>query len=267
MSSRIERIACEIRKSVVRMHRVGPNVGSSMSIADLLAVLYFHSLHIPSPDDPDRDRFILSKGHAVSALYATLSLRGFFDRGLLDQYLDDNGPLCGHPLRGSVPGIEATTGSLGHGLPIGIGMAMAAREDGRGYRVFVLCGDGECQEGSVWEGAMMAARFGLDNLVVIIDANGLQGYEEVGKIMPTIQLAALWRAFGWRVLETDGHDIESLKETFDAIPQREDAPTAIIARTVKGKGIREMEGVLGWHYFSIPEEKLASFLLELDEEG
>lgn len=261
----IRKWAREIRKAVVRMHRIGPNVGSAMSAADILAVLYGRILNIPAPDHPDRDRFILSKGHAVSALYAALVQRGFFDRELLEKYMHDGTPLCGHPVKDAVPGIEVSTGSLGHGLPIGIGMALADRARRRLYRVYVLMGDGECQEGSVWEGAMIAARLGLERLTVIVDANGLQGYERSANILPVENIAAAWRAFGWSLVEIDGHDPEAIERALSDTPATPGKPTAIIARTIKGKGVAEMEDKLGWHYYSVPEDRLDDFLRELDK--
>ncbi len=265
MTAPIKEIARRIRKHVVKMHRVGPNVASSMSIADILAVLYFDAMRIDSPEDPDRDRFILSKGHAVSALYSVLAQKGFFDEKLLEQYLADQSPLTGHPVAGSVPGVEVSTGSLGHGLPIGAGLALAAKKDKRKHRIFVLMGDGECQEGSVWEGAMIAARLQLDNLAVIIDANNLQGYGRTDPILPGSSLKGIWESFGWAARRTDGHDVEGLKTLFSSLPFVKNRPSVIIAETIKGKGIAEMEDRMEWHYYSVPENKSAAFLAELDE--
>ncbi len=256
-------IAAAIRKDVVCMHCKGTNVGSAMSCADILAVLYFDVLRLDRPDDPQRDRFVLSKGHAVSAVYSALSLKGFFPRGLLGSYLVDGSPLTGHPSRGSVPGIEVSCGSLGHGIAIAVGMARAAKLDGRAHRVFVLCGDGELQEGSVWEAAMMAARMGLDNLTVIVDANNLQGYGRSEDIQPIETFAPKFAAFRWGVREIDGHDHAQLRDALHAVPFTPGAPSAVIARTVKGKGVAEMEDELGWHYFSVPLAKLAPFVDEL----
>lgn len=260
-----EQIAREIRKQIIKMHRIGPNVGSAMSIADILAVLYFDVMNIDSPDDPDRDRFILSKGHAVSALYAVLAKKGFFEEALLDQYLSGDGPMAGHPARGAVPGIEVTTGSLGHGLPIAVGMAMAAKNDGKKHHIFVLMGDGECQEGSVWESAILAPRLALDNITVIVDANNLQGYQRTEKILPRHLQKGIWEAFGWATVEIDGHDVSSLKNTLLKAPFEKGKPSAIIAKTIKGKGVAEMEDKMGWHYYSVPADKLDSFLEELDK--
>lgn len=265
MKNRLKKIAAEIRKDVVRMHRRGTNVGSAMSAADILAVLYFDVMNIASPDDPLRDRFILSKGHATSALYATLARKGFFDAALLEDYLADGSGLTGHPSRGNVPGIDVSTGSLGHGLPIAVGMALAAKRDGQAHRIFVLLGCGELQEGSVWEAAILAARLGLDNITAIVDANALQGYGRARDIQPVETFAAKFDAFGWGVAEVDGHDREQLSSTLHGIPLAAGKPSAVVARTIKGKGVAEMEDELGWHYFSVPPEKLQAFLDELDE--
>ncbi len=257
-------ISTELRKNIVRMHQRGSNVGSAMSAADILAVLYFEIMHIPSPDEPARDRFILSKGHAASALYAALAQKGFIDTALLKDYLADDSILMGHPCQKTVPGVEVSTGSLGHGLPVAVGMAMAAKHDNKTYRIFVLMGDGECQEGSVWEGAMLAARLGLDNITIIIDANNLQGYGRAEEIQAIATLAPKFSAFGWEAREVDGHNQRQLIDTLSTVPFAYGRPSAIIAHTIKGKGVAEMEDKLGWHYFSVPAEKVKPFTNELD---
>ena len=263
--SNTKNIAREIRKSLVRMHTVGSHFGSAMSIVDILSVLYFRVLRIPSPTDPARDRFLLSKGHAASAWYATLARKEFCPAELLEQYARNGGPLCGHPVRGAVCGIEASTGSLGHGLPIGTGMAWAARNDRTGARVFVLMGDGEVQEGSVWEAAILAARLKLDNLAAIVDANGLQGFDRVENIQPTRTLPGKFAAFGWGVREADGHDHAALEGAFSALPFEPGKPSVLIAHTVKGKGIKDMEGKFESHYLSVPRDKVETYLQELEE--
>ncbi len=262
MSTLSMSMATEIRKAVVKMQRRGTNVGSAMSVADILAVLYFDVMHIPSPQDAGRDRLVLSKGHAASALYATLAMKGFLDAAMLETFLVDGSILPGHPCAANVPGVDVSTGSLGHGLPIAVGMALAARHDGLKYRVFVVQGCGEMQEGSVWEGAMLASRLGLDNLTLIVDANNLQGYGRAQDIQPVETFAPKLRAFGWDVLEVDGHDHAALAEVLKRTPNCK--PMAVVARTIKGKGVAEMEDVLGWHYFSVPPEKVQPFLDELD---
>lgn len=248
------------------MQQRGTSVASAMSAVDLLVGLYFGAMYIPSPEDPERDRFILSKGHAAAAFYATLAQRGFIDHATLVNFLVDGSPLTGHPFLASLPGIEASTGSLGHGLPMGVGLAWAAKLAGQRHRVFVMQGDGELQEGSVWEGAALAARLNLDNLVTIVDVNGLQGYDRVNDLTPLADITGKWREFGWAVKEIDGHDHRVIQEVLAACPLLPRMPTAIIARTVKGKGVKEMEDQLGWHYFSVPPEKVEAFVRELDEQ-
>jgi transketolase len=259
-----KKIATEIRKKLVWMHQTGPHFGSAMSIVDILAVLYFRIMNVKTSDDPKRDRLILSKGHAVSAWYVTLAKKGFFDEALLDKYLADGGKLYGHPVRGSVPGIEASTGSLGHGLAIGAGMALAAKNDGKDYRIFVLMGDGELQEGSVWEAAMTASRLRLDNLIAVIDANNLQGFDRVENIQPVSTFRSKWEVFGWEVREVNGHDHDELEAVLGKVPFQEHKPSLVIARTVKGKGVEEMEGKFECHYFSVPKDKVESYLRELE---
>jgi len=260
------RIAKEVRQDVIRMQQRGTGVGSALSAVDMLVVLYFGGMHYPGPDHPDRDRFILSKGHAAAALYSVLARRGVIDAKLLPGFLTDESPLTGHPVRGSLPGIEVSSGSLGHGLALGVGMAHAGRMDGKRYRVFVMLGDGEMQEGSVWEGAILASRLGLGNLVMLVDANGLQGYDRVEAITPATTLADKLRAFGWQVVEVDGHDHGRISRALAASPEAPSRPTALIAHTVKGKGVREMEDQLGWHYFSVPAAKVEPFIAEVGGE-
>ncbi len=256
-----------IRKHLVRMHRRGSHFGSAMSIADILTVLFFRVMNIPSPGDPDRDRFILSKGHAASALYATLATKKFFDESVLERYLHDGECLYGHPVAKSLPGVEVSSGSLGHGLAIGVGLALAAKNDGKSYRVFVLMGDGEIQEGSVWETAILADRLRLDNLIAIIDANNLQGFDRVENIQPISTFRRKWEAFGWGVEEVDGHDHAALLEAFGRVPFRPGAPSVIVARTVKGKGVAEMEGRFESHYLSVPADRVEDWLREIDEKS
>lgn len=264
MKADLKSIAKEIRKKLIGMHRKGPHIGSAMSIVDILTVLYFDIMDISSPGDPERDRFILSKGHAVSALYVILAKKGFIKESLLEEYLTNKNVLYGHPVRGSVAGIEASTGSLGHGLPIGVGMAIAAKHDRRKTNIYVVMGDGECQEGSVWEAAILASRLKLDNIIAIIDANNLQGYEIVDDIQPTSSLKSKWESFGWNVKEADGHDQDKLKGIFKKLHTEPGKPHLIIAHTVKGKGVAEMENKLEWHYFSVPENKAEAFMDEID---
>lgn len=263
MKKSTEKIAKEIRKEIIKMHQRGPHVGSALSAVDILAVLYFDIMNIRSFKDPNRDRFILSKGHAVSALYATFLKKGYLDRNVLEKYICKGGVLYGHPVRGSIPGIEVSTGSLGHGLSVGIGIALAAKNDNKKFRIYILMGDGECQEGSVWEGAIQASRLKLDNIIVIIDANNLQGYDKVENIQPLSTFKRKWEAFGWGVKEVNGHNIAELKDVLEYTPFIKDKPSVIIAYTVKGKGVTEMENQLCWHYFSISKDKVGLFIKKL----
>jgi transketolase len=263
-----EKIAKEIRKKILKMifNSQTSHIGSALSVVDILTVLYFKILSIDpkAPWAKNRDRFILSKGHAVSAWYATLAKRGFFNEEILDKYCVDGGILSGHPDRFSVPGIESSTGSLGHGLPIGVGLAFAGKKDKKNYRVFVLMSDGECEEGSVWEAAISASRLKLDNLIGIIDANKLQAYEKTDNIQPISSLKGKFENFGWSVKETDGHNFEKLEQVFRNIPIKKGKPTMIIAHTIKGKGIPTMENKLEWHYRSPKENQLKDFFEMLE---
>lgn len=258
-----EQAALEMRRLILRMHRIGPHVGASLSCADIIAVLYFSVMDVGPTRG--RDRFILSKGHAASALYAALALKGLLAREVLESYMKDSSPLCGHPVSGLVPGVEVSTGSLGHGLAIGVGIALAGALSGAKYRTFVLMGDGECQEGEVWEAGLLGARLGLERLVAIVDRNGLQGYARTSEIMREDAITKMFQAAGWDVREADGHDHEVLRKVLSEVPAQRGVPRAIIAKTVKGKGIKVMEDRLEWHYFSVPEERLSEFLAELDQ--
>jgi transketolase len=229
--------------------RQAGHIGGSLSAAEILAALYFHALRVDpgKPDWPDRDRFILSKGHASAALYAALARRGFFPMGDLEGWGRLDCHLQGHPDRLKTPGVDMTSGLLGHGVAIGAGLALAARLSGRGYRVYVLLGDGECQAGVVWEGAMTAAKYRLSGLTVIVDHNDVQLDGPVHEIMPVHPLAEKWRTWGWAVVEIDGHNIRQILEAFDLAAQTHDRPTAIIAHTTKGKGVSFMENDASWH--------------------
>ena len=246
-------IGKEIRRLVVEMsHRSrSGETGSSLSLSDLLAVLYFKILRIDpkNPEWPERDRFVLSKGHGAAALYAALALRGFFPEEKLLGHRVNDGVFHGHPSRGAAPGIEVSTGSLGHGLSIGVGMAHVLR--GTSSRVYVLIGDGECNEGSIWEAALGAAALGLRNIVAIVDDNKFQGFGATKDTNP-FDLARQWEAFGWRVLRVDGHDVVA---TEAALRQAADArePVVVIADTVAGKGVPDIERTLRAHYY-VPDD-------------
>jgi len=246
-----QRVAAEIRAQLVELsHRAGaPHLGSCLSCVDILVAAYWYCLRIDPacPDDPGRDRFILSKGHAAPALYAVLARRGFFPKELLESFGRDGGVLAEQPSPGCVPGVEAATGSLGHGLNQGLGMALAARILKRPYRVVVLLSDGELNEGTVWEAALFAAGRGVRHLTAVVDYNKWQATERSREVMALEPLAAKWTAFGWHTLEVDGHDLPALAEALSRPPQ-DDRPTAVIAHTVKGKGVSFMEDDNNWHY-------------------
>ncbi|MCM8814644.1 MAG: transketolase [Candidatus Omnitrophica bacterium] len=262
-----KRIARDARKKIVIMHSRSnsSHIGSAFSVVEILVSLYFCIMRI-KPDDPcweGRDRFILSKGHAASALYAVLALKGFFPENILDTYAIDGGKLFGHVTKDVVPGAETSTGSLGHGLSIGAGMAIAGKYDKRKFRVFVLMSDGECDEGAIWETALFASHHKLDNLVAIIDYNKLQSFGRTNEVVNLEPLAKKWEAFGWAVREVDGHSFPRLIRIFSSIPLQRYKPNLIIAHTIKGKGISFMENKLEWHYKSPDETHLAMALNEL----
>jgi len=265
--TKYRRIATGIRKKIVKMHAISntSHIGSALSCVDILAGLYFSILRIDpkNPNYKNRDRFILSKGHAASALYATLAQRGFFSEEILEQYCIDGGKLSGHSTKACVPGVEASTGSLGHGLSIGIGMALAAKYDASKYRVFVLLSDGECDEGSVWEAAMFASHHKLDNLIAIIDYNKIQAFGRTKEVLNLEPFVDKWKAFGWEVKEIDGHDFQEILHVLKGIPFKEGKPSIAIAHTVKGKGISFMEDEVLWHYKSPNKEQLEIALREL----
>lgn len=246
-----------IRRTVLEMayrSRSG-HVGSSFSCVDLLVSLYGQYLQVDplDPRHPDRDRFILSKGHAASALYAVLAERGFFERDVLLQYLADGSFLAGHPSP-ATPGVDAATGSLGHGLGIGAGMALAAQMNGQTYRTVVLVSDGECNEGSTWEAALFAAHHHLKNLICIVDCNGIQGFGRTEDVLRMEPFADKWRAFGWTVYEVDGHDHATIQSTLRHAADTASGPQLLLAHTVKGKGVSFMENTVDWHYWTMNEE-------------
>ena len=261
-------IANTLRAHAVRMayRSRGAHLGSCLSMADILACLYWNSLRIDPtcPGWRHRDRFVLSKGHGASILYAALAERGFFPVEELETYCELHSRLTGHVTAG-VPGVELSTGSLGHGLPVGCGMALAAKRDRSASRVVVLLSDGELDEGSNWEAILFAPQHKLDNLLLIVDYNKIQSFGRVSEVLDLAPLADKFRAFRWAVREVDGHNISQLAETFAAIPFEADRPSVIIANTVKGKGVSFMEDDLAWHYKSPSEEQLAGALQELEQ--
>jgi len=235
-------------------------------MAELLAVLYRSILRVTpeTVDDPDRDRLILSKGHACAGLYAVLAECGFFPRQWLDSFYLDGAKLAGHATVHGVPGIEVSSGALGHGLSIACGMAHAAKTDGGASRVFALLSDGECDEGSIWEAVLFAPQHRLDNLVAIVDYNKIQSLAHVDEVLDLEPFAAKWAAFRWAVREIDGHDVEQIEEAFRAVPFEPGKPSCIVAHTVKGKGVSFMEDTVLWHYRSPQGDEYQKAIAELE---
>jgi transketolase len=246
----LKNIATSIRRKIIEMvySAKSGHPGGSLSIADILAVLYFKELNIDplDPSNPDRDRLVLSKGHASPGLYAALSIRGFFPESLLTGFRKLNSKLEGHVHRG-VPGVEASTGSLGQGLGIGVGMALAGKLDSKNYHVFVIVGDGEMEEGSIWEALMAGAKYKLNNLIVILDKNGVQLDGFTKDIMPIGSVRDMVSSFGWDVIEIDGHNFEEIISAVKKGKKSKDKPTFIIANTIKGKGVSYMENNPKYH--------------------
>lgn len=243
------------------------HTGGDLSCIDILNVLYNYVLNV-SPDrvnDPDRDRYIQSKGHAAEALYAVLSERGFMPEDWTSKVCAYQSPVTGHPTK-SIPGVEHNTGALGHGLPIGVGTALAGKMDQRDYHVFVLIGDGELAEGSNWEASMAAANYKLDNLTVIIDRNNLQISGSTENVMALEPLRQKFESFGYAVREVDGNDVESLIEVFDALPFEPGKPNLVIANTIKGKGVSFMENQAKWHHGVPSDEQFSIAMQELEAE-
>ncbi|MGL4954987.1 MAG: transketolase, partial [Cetobacterium sp.] len=243
--------ATKIRKDIVQMicKSKSGHPGGSLSAADIVTALYFSEMNIDpkNPKMEGRDRFVLSKGHAAPVLYSALAERGYFDRALLDTLRAYGSPLQGHPDMKKLPGVEISTGSLGQGLSVANGMALSARMSGEDYRTYVLMGDGELQEGQVWEAAMTSAHYKLDSVCAFIDSNNLQIDGNVDKIMGVAPLDKKWEAFGWNVIQIDGHNFEEIFAALDAAKATKGKPTVIIANTVKGKGVSFMENVCGFH--------------------
>ncbi len=262
-----EQKAKKIRQGVLKINYFsgGSHIGSALSIVDILTLLYFKVLKIDpkKPFDEKRDRFLLSKGHAISALYVTLAEAGFFPEKILKTYCQDGGKLFGHSTRQSVAGIEVSTGSLGHGLSMGAGIALSAKKDGQKFRTFVLISDGECDEGAIWEAALFSSHHRLDNLVCLIDYNKLQAFGRTNEVLKIEPLKDKWQAFGWQVREVDGHNFEQMEKALANIPFAKNKPSLLIAHTIKGKGISYMEDKLEWHYKNPTEEDYKKALEEL----
>jgi transketolase len=259
--------AKRIRVHALRMVHAAnaSHIGSCLSMADVLAVLYTRFLRL-DPNDPrraDRDRLIVSKGHAAAIVYAALAERGFFSADELMKYCQAGTSLTGH-VSHSVPGVEASTGSLGHGLPIAVGLALASKADKQAWRSVCILSDGECDEGSNWEAILFAPHHRLDNLVVVVDYNKIQSFGRVEEVLALEPFADKWRAFGWHVVECDGHDRVALEGALTAVPESAGRPTVLIAHTVKGKGVSFMEDKLEWHYKSPSPQQLLDAIAEVE---
>jgi transketolase len=263
----LEGLCLKFRRDLIKLlHSIQTgHPGGSLSSAEIMTTLYWEKLKVDgaAPQDPNRDRFVLGKGHAAPMLYLILAERGFFPKEDLVTLRQLDSHLQGHPSAKTTPGIELSTGPLGLGLSAGVGMALGARLEKRDYTTYVLMGDGELQEGIVWEAAMSAAKFKVDNLIAIVDRNGVQLDGTVEEIMPMGDIAAKWQAFGWKVIETDGHDVGAISDAIDAAKAVKGQPTVIIARTVKGKGVSFMEGKSAWHGKPISKDEYVKAMSEL----
>ncbi len=267
--SQLENHVKAIRSSIVSMvtEAQSGHPGGSLSAADILATLYFAEMNVNPKDTQmkNRDRFVLSKGHAAPVLYATLAEKGFFPKEELLTLRKINSRLQGHPSMKNLPGIDMSTGSLGQGLSVAAGMALAARLDGSDHRVFTILGDGELEEGMVWEAAMFAAHYKLDNLTAFIDYNGLQIDGPVADVMSPLPIPEKWQAFSWNIIEIDGHDINAIYDAIQIAKTVKGKPTMIIAKTIKGKGVCQMENIADWHGKAPSHEQCELFLAQLND--
>lgn len=267
--SQIESYAKSIRSNIVAMvtEAQSGHPGGSLSAADILTTLYFAEMNVSSsdPHKVDRDRFVLSKGHAAPVLYATLAEKGFFPKEELLTLRKIDSRIQGHPSMKSLPGIDMSTGSLGQGLSAAAGMALAARLDGRTNRVYAVLGDGELEEGMVWEAAMFAAHYKLDNLTAFVDFNGLQIDGPVSEVLSPLPIPEKWQAFNWHVIEIDGHDIQAIYAAIQTAKTIKGKPTMIIAKTIKGKGVCEMENQADWHGKAPSREQCELFMAQLND--
>lgn len=263
----LNEIACIIRRDIVSMiHRAkSGHPGGSLSVVEILTALYFDEMNVDSsnPKMEDRDRFVLSKGHAAPALYATLAEKGYFDKEEMNGLRKIGRMLQGHPDMKGTPGVEISTGSLGQGFSVACGMAMASKLDNAPWNVYTLLGDGEVQEGIVWEAAMSLAHYKLDNLIAFLDNNGLQIDGDIESVMSLGSIVDKFKAFGWNVIEIDGHDFDQIFAALDIAKSTVKKPTMIVAKTIKGKGISFMENQAGWHGTAPSDEELEKALLEL----
>ena len=269
----LEKIANNVRMDILEevYNAKSGHIGGAFSIADILTVLYFNEMNIDakSPDSPDRDRLVLSKGHASAALYAVLAEKGYIDKEELKTFRNIDSNLQGHPDMNKVPGVDMTTGSLGQGLSVANGMALSSKLDSRGYRVYCILGDGELQEGQVWEAAMTAEKYQLDNLCVIIDANELQLTDTTMNVKGINQndIEQKFRAFGFQTVVIDGHNIESIIRALTIAEMTKGKPTAIICKTIKGKGVSFMENQIDWHGKAPNDEEYKIAMQELKQEA
>lgn len=267
----LEKQCIELKKKVVTMvyKAQSGHPGGSLSAADFVTASYFREMNI-DPENPkweDRDRFILSKGHVCPIQYAALATLGYFDESELDTLRKENSKLQGHPDMKKCPGIDISTGSLGQGLACGVGMGIVAKKDKKDFRVFVVVGDGECQEGEIWEAAQTANKYQLDNLIVFVDNNNLQIDGITDEVMPNLHLGRKFEAFGFEMYEIDGNNMQQIVDTFDRIRMTKNGkPKCIFANTVKGKGVSYMENQCGWHGVAPNDEQYAQAIKELDEQ-
>lgn len=263
----LEKIAKKVRRGILEQVYTAQSghPGGSLSIADILTVLYFNEMNVDEKDSKweDRDRLVLSKGHCSPALYSCLANKGFFEEDELKNFRNIEGKLQGHPDMNKVPGVDMTTGSLGQGLSAANGMAIAGKMDNKDYRVYCVLGDGEIEEGQIWEAAMAANKYKLDNLCVIVDNNNLQIDGTIEEVMSSYPIDEKFKSFGFQVINIDGHDIEEIMKAFEVARNIKEKPTCIIAKTIKGKGISFMENQVGWHGKAPNEEQFRQAIEEL----
>ena len=268
-NNELKEIARKIRHGIIEAvyHAKSGHPGGSLSIADILAVLYFNNMNI-DPNNPkkvDRDRFVLSKGHCSPALYSTLAHRGYFNENNLKTFRKIDSFLQGHPDMNKVPGVDMTSGSLGQGLSVANGMALAAKLDNLDYKVYVMLGDGEIQEGQIWEAAMTSSFYKLNNVIGFVDYNGLQIDGKIDEVMNPVPIKEKFIAFGWNVIEIDGHNFDDIQKAIDGAKMSTDKPTLILANTIKGKGVSFMENQVSWHGKAPNEEEYNNAIRELME--
>ena len=272
----LEKIAVEVRKDIIEQvyNAKSGHPGGSLSCADILTVLYFNQMNIDEkkPDDPNRDRLVLSKGHAVAALYSVLAEKGYFDKELLKTFRKIGSNLQGHPDMNKVPGVDMTTGSLGQGISAAVGMAIASKMNKAGCKIYCILGDGEIEEGQVWEALNVASKYKLDNLCLILDNNNLQIDGEIDEVGGMNNITEKFLSFGFNVINIDGHNISSIIDAFTTAKQTKEKPTVIIAKTIKGKGVSFMENKAEWHgrapseeEFNIAMEELNSAMIFINE--